>query len=136
VIAVDARYDRGPLAVRAVLTTVSISDADTINALYGNDVGSRISGGYVEAAYNLLRRLAPASAQQLNAFVRHERFDTHAAVPAGVTRDDALRRRLTTVGLSYKPTWDTVFKADYQLVRNAAGAGEGEILSLGVGFQF
>jgi hypothetical protein len=93
-------------------------------------------GGYVEAAYNLLRRLAPASAQQLNAFVRHERFDTHAAVPAGVTRDDALRRRLTTVGLSYKPTWDTVFKADYQLVRNAAGAGEGEILSLGVGFQF
>src|SRR6266545_4531587 len=48
----DARYERGPVALRGVVATISVSDADTINALYGTAVGSRISGGYVEGAYN------------------------------------------------------------------------------------
>jgi hypothetical protein len=29
-----------------------------------------------------------------------------------------------------------VFKGDYQLQRNKAGVGEGELLALGVGYQF
>jgi hypothetical protein len=132
----DARYDRGPLAVRAVVATVSVSDADTINALYGSAVGSRIAGGYVEVAYNLLRLAAPATSQRLNAFVRHERYDTQADVPTGTTRDRGFARRITTLGLSYKPTWNTVFKGDYTLLRTAAGTGQGETLRLGVGYQF
>jgi hypothetical protein len=132
----DARYDQGPLALRAVVATVSVSDADTINALYGSAVGSRIAGGYVEVAYNVLRWLVPTSSQRLNAFVRHERFDTHAEVPAGTTRDRGFARRITTLGLSYKPTWNTVFKGDYEVRRTAAGTGQGEALRLGVGYQF
>jgi hypothetical protein len=38
--------------------------------------------------------------------------------------------------VTYKPTWNTAFKGDYQLVRNAAGLGEHEVLSFGIGFQF
>ena len=53
-----------------------------------------------------------------------------------MTRDRSLARRITTLGFSYKPTWNTAFKGDYQLLRNAAGAGESEVLSLGVGYQF
>lgn len=124
----DARYQRGPLALRAVVATVSVSDADTINALYGSAVGSRIGGGYLEGAYEIVRHLS--------AFVRHERYDTHAAVPTGTTRDRSLARRSTTFGLSFKPTWNTVFKGDYTLLRTAAGTGEGETLRLGVGYQF
>lgn len=132
----DARYDLGGASVRAVATTVSVKDADLINARYGGDVGSRLAGGYLEAAYNLLAALAPASSARLSAFVRHERYDTQQGVPAGVTRDRALSRRLTTFGLVYKPTWNTAFKGDYQLVRNAAGTGEHEVLRFGVGYQF
>ena len=132
----DARYDNGPFAMRAVVATISVSDAEAINATYGQSVGSRIAGGYLEGAYDLLRLFAPASSQKLNAFVRHERYDTQASVPAGVTRDRSLARRITTVGVTYKPTWNTAFKGDYRLLRNAAGAGEGEVLSLGVGYQF
>ncbi len=132
----DARYDRGPLALRAVVATVSVSDADTINALYGSAVGSRIAGGYVEVAYNVLRVMNPTTAQRLNTFLRHERYDTQADVPAGTTRDPGFARRVTTFGLSYKPTWNTVFKGDYTLLRTAAGTGEGETLRLGVGYQF
>jgi hypothetical protein len=136
VLAADARFDRGPLMVRGVVATVAVRDAQAINTAYGTAVGRRISGGYVEAGYNLLRSLAPASSQRLIAFARHERFDTHAAVPAGTTRDPSLGRYVSTLGLTYKPTWNTAFKADYQLLRNRAGAGEGDVVSLGVGYQF
>jgi hypothetical protein len=84
----------------------------------------------------VLASLLPATAQQLNAFVRYERYNTQAGVPAGVTRDDALARRITTFGLSYKPVYNVVFKGDYQLRRNRAGVGQDEQLSLGVGYQF
>jgi hypothetical protein len=135
-VSADARYDVGAASLRAVVANISVRDAGAIDARYGTAVGSRITGGYVEGAYNLLHALAPGSSQKLNAFVRHERYDTQAAVPAGVTRDSALARRITTLGLTYKPTWNTAFKGDYQLVRNVAGVGEHEVLSLGVGYQF
>jgi hypothetical protein len=135
-VSADARYDVGPFMFRGVVANVSISDVEEINSAFGGAVGSRIAGGYVEGAYNLLTALVPASTQRLNAFVRHERYNTQAGVPDGVTRDDALARRITTFGLSYKPVYNVVFKGDYQLRRNRAGVGEDEQLALGVGYQF
>jgi hypothetical protein len=135
-VSADARYDVGPLMFRGVVANISIADAESINAAYGTGVGSRITGGYAEAAYNLLSVIAPASTQRLNAFLRYEHFDTQADVPDGVVKDDALARRITTMGLSYKPVYNVVFKSDYQLQRTKSDVGEGEILSLGVGYQF
>jgi len=134
----DARYDRAGFAARGVLGTISVSDADTINALYGAAVGSRIAGGYIEAGYNLLYRLAPRSKQMLTAFARYEHFDTHAEVPAGTPRNPEFARRITTLGLTYKPTWNTAFKGDYEVRRTAAGGGLGDVetLRFGVGYQF
>ena len=135
-VSADARYDVGPLMFRGVVAHISVADADAIDAVYATQVGSRIAGGYIEAAYNVLSALAPASAQRLNAFLRYENFDTQAGVPAGVVKDETLARRITTFGLSYKPIYNVVFKGDYQLQRNKAGVGEGELLALGVGYQF
>lgn len=135
-LAADARYDTGPLSLRGVVVRTTIGDAADINQAYGSDIGSRMQGGYLEGAVNLLRLLQPATTQRLLAFVRHERYDLHAAVPTGTTRNDAYARRVTTLGLSYKPLWNVVFKADYALFRNRAGAGEDEALALGVGYQF
>ncbi|MGN6392018.1 MAG: hypothetical protein ACTHM9_07200 [Gemmatimonadales bacterium] len=135
-VSADARYDVGPFMFRGVVANVSISDADVINQAFGGQVGSRIAGGYVEGAYNVLSALAPQSTQRLLAFVRHERYNTQAGVPAGVVRDDALARRTTTLGLTYKPVYNVVFKGDYQLRRNRAGVGQDQQLALGVGYQF
>jgi hypothetical protein len=132
----DARVDVGAASVRGVFATVHVGDADRINAAYGNDVGSRITGGYGEVAYDLLSLVAPHSEARLNAFARHEHYDTHAAVPAGTVRDAALARRFTTFGLVYKPIYNVALKADYQLRRNRAHAGEDEVARLGVGYQF
>jgi hypothetical protein len=135
-VSADARYDIGPFMFRGVVANVSIADAEAINAAFASQVGSRIAGGYLEGAYNVLSKLAPASTQQLSAFIRHERYNTQASVPDGVTRDDAFARRITTFGLTYKPVYNVAFKGDYQLRRNRAGVGEDEQLSLGVGYQF
>jgi len=135
-VSADARYDVGPFMFRGVVANVSIADAERIDAAFGSQVGSRIAGGYVEGAYNLLSALAPASTQQLHAFLRHERYNTQAGVPAGVTRNDVFARRITTFGLSYKPVYNVVFKGDYQLRRNRAGVGEDEQLSMGIGYEF
>jgi hypothetical protein len=132
----DARYDVGAFAFRGVVANIAISDAQAINTLYSGAVGSRITGGYLEAAYNVLHALAPASSHKLNAFVRHERYDTHAGVPVGTPRNASLARRISVFGLSYKPTYNTVFKGDYQLLRNRAGVAEAEVLSLGIGYNF
>ena len=132
----DGRLDVGPAAFRAVLARITIADAGAINTRYGSDVGRRIEGGYLEGALNLLAIAAPASTQRLNAFVRHERYNLHAAVPAQTTANLGYARRLTTVGLAWKPLWNVVFKADYQVRRNRAHAGEDEVFALGAGWQF
>ncbi|HEV8382995.1 MAG TPA: hypothetical protein VGQ29_15515 [Gemmatimonadales bacterium] len=137
-VSADARYDRGPLSLRGVVATITISDADSINALYSTAVGSRISGGYIEAGYNVLPLLARRSKQRLNAFIRHERYNTQAEVPTGTTQDRQFARRVTTLGLSYKPVWNVAFKGDYEVRRTAAGGGVGavETLRFGIGYQF
>jgi hypothetical protein len=132
----DVRYEVGAFAFRGEFANISVSDADRINAAFGEDVGNRITGGYVEGAYNLLAAVVPKSSQRLNAFVRYENYDTQAGVAAGLTRNDALARRVTTFGLTYKPLYNVAFKGDYQLRRNQAGLGEDEVLALGVGYEF
>jgi len=135
-LAADARLEHGPVSLRAEAATVHVADAQLINAEFGQSVGSRITGGYVEGAYDLLSIVAPSASQRLNAFVRHERYDTQAAVPDGTVRDDALARRYTTFGLTYKPVSGIALKADYQLRRTRAGVGEDEVARLGIGYQF
>jgi len=135
-VSADARYETDPFSFRAEAVNIHVSNVEAINAAFGGQVGSRIAGGYLEGAYNVLTLVAPASHQRLDAFVRHERYNTQAGVPAGVVRDDALARRITTLGLTYKPVYNVAFKGDYQLRRNQAGVGEGELLNLGIGYQF
>src|ERR1051325_2035317 len=136
IVAADGRYDVGGFAFRAEAANVSVPDAALIDDEFAKGVGKRIAGWYAEGAYNLLRLLAPASRQRLSGFARYERLDTQAGVPSNVTRDESLARRITTVGLTWKPVPNVAFKWDYQLRRTAAHAGQDEVLSLGAGYQF
>lgn len=136
VLAADARWESGPWSARALLANVSIADAEQINAAYGADVGSRIQGGYVEGGYDLMPLLSSNAHGRLDAFVRYEFLNTQADVPAGVTADEANDRTIVTGGLTFRPTADVAFKADYAVFRNAASAGEGEQFALGIGFAF
>ena len=78
--------------------------------------------------------LANGNSGRLDAFVRYEFINTQADVPTGVTADEANDRTVVTGGVTFRPTAAVAFKADYAVRRNAANAGEGEQLALGIGF--
>jgi hypothetical protein len=135
-LAADARFDRGPWAFRGEAAYTHLAKAAEIGEAFGEDVGSRMSGWYGEGAYNLLHLVRRSSTAQINAFLRYERLNTQAGVPDGVTADGAFARRITTLGLTWKPISSVAIKGDYQFRRNKAGAGEDEVVRLGVGYQF
>ncbi|MFD2541893.1 hypothetical protein ACFSSB_06125 [Lacinutrix gracilariae] len=127
----DARYINKRFSARGQYIHALISDADDYNALYEANLGSELKGWYAEAAYNLL----PLNKEQkLDAFVRYEQYDTHAATKnAGITRNLAYNRQEWTGGLSYHVANGAVVKADYQILDNAA-AGNDATGQLNIGF--
>ncbi len=135
-LAADLRYDIGAFAFRAEAANIRIPDAGAINAVYGNGVARRIAGWYAEGAFNLLSVIVPASTQKLSGFARYERFNTRASLAPGLPSDGALARRVTTVGLTYKPLWNVALKADYQFRRDRAHAAEDDVVAFGLGYQF
>ncbi|HUL69484.1 MAG TPA: hypothetical protein VLT17_04510 [Gemmatimonadales bacterium] len=134
--AIDGRYEIGAFQFRGEAATESIRDAAAINAFYGNGVGSRIAGWYLEAAWNALHLLARNSSQRLVAFARYEQDDTHASVPSGTPRNPAFDRSVATIGLTWKPISQVAFKGDYRFRRNTAQFQEDNVLSLGIGWMF
>jgi hypothetical protein len=132
----DVRYEIGAFAFRGEAGNVSIPDAEAINAVYGNDVGSRIAGWYLEGAWNALSVLAPQSTQRLALFVRYDQANTQASVPSGIPQNGAYDHQTTTVGVTWKPVSGLAFKGDYQLRRNTADFLEDNAVNLGLGWQF
>jgi hypothetical protein len=69
----------------------------------------------------------------LTPFVRYEKFDAQARMPAGFAADPANADKVVTVGMSFKPHPQVVFKADYQKFRDNA---ENDRVNLGLGYMF
>jgi len=131
----DARYVNKRFSARGQFTQALIKDADKYNALYDADLGSELKGWYVETAYNLLPL---KKEQKLDAFVRYEQYDTHAATQdANIARNLAYNRNEWTLGLSYHVAPGAVVKADYQFIDNAVvnNKTKGQ-LNLGFGIWF
>ncbi len=131
----DARYINNRFSARGQYIHANLSDTDKYNILYESNLGSELKGWYLEAAYNLL----PLSKEQrLDAFVRYEQYDTHAATEkAGIQRNLGYNRNEWTTGLSYHIAQGAVVKADYQIFDNAIlGNNSFGQLNLGFGVWF
>jgi hypothetical protein len=134
---VHAGFRHAGLELRALGALGLLGGSDWISGKQGQVVGSRVMGGYVEAAYDVLRLILPGSEQALLPFVRFEALDLHAKVPDGATVNPALSTTNLTAGLSYRPVASVVLKADYQ--RRRSGASMGSVLdqvNVGVGYAF
>ena len=115
-IGVDARYIKGALQLRGQYIVANLSNTDQYNAFTSKDLGSKLTGYYAEAGYNLLER--KADAEELIAFARYENYNTHAAVE-GIVINDTYNRTDITIGLGFKVAQGAMFKADYQIKSNA-----------------
>ena len=134
-IGLDARYINKRFSARGQYIHAKLSDTEDYNTLYETNLGSELKGWYTEAAYNLL----PLSKEQkLDAFVRYEQYDTHAATKkAGIDRNLAYNRNEWTTGLSYHIAPGAVVKGDYQIIDNASEGNESKgQLNLGFGVWF
>ena len=133
-IGLDARYAYRRFTARGQFIHASLSDADAYNTLTGRDLGSALSGWYLEGAYNLLPL---ENAQKLFAFARLEQYDTHADTEGGLVANDAYNRQDVTLGLTYHIAPGVVVKGDYQIRDNEQeGAEVANRLNFGIGVWF
>ena len=135
IVGLDARYINRRFSARGQYIQAKLSDTDKYNILYDTNLGSELKGWYAEAAYNLL---PIGKEQKLDAFIRYEQYDTHAAtMDAGITRNLEYNRNEWTTGLSYHIAQGAVVKADYQILDNAAVGNESKgQFNLGFGVWF
>jgi hypothetical protein len=128
----DAKF-RG-VSLRALAARGTIGDAGAISERVGETIGSSLGGWYVEGSYDLASMLLRGNVS-VTPYVRYERLDTQRRVPSGFARDRENDRRVTTLGLSFKPISQTVIKTDWQRIRTGAGTSDNRF-NLGLGYIF
>ncbi|UPT74698.1 MAG: OprO/OprP family phosphate-selective porin [Elusimicrobiota bacterium] len=127
--------------LRALYTEGRIGGADTINLAQGftnaarTSVGSKLFGGYVEGAYDVLSLVKENKGHYLAPFFRYERYDTQADTPEAFAKNPANSRVEYTAGLTYKPIPQVALKADHQWLRNQARTGVNQ-WNLGIAYIF
>jgi len=145
-----ARYEKGGLQAKLLGTIVSIPEAASINAAFANNTPQRIWGAYAELGYDVLSAVRNEPPHpQLVAFVRLERFDLNATIPANGVTDPTLNQTHVIGGLTYLPHPNVVVKADIRLAQtgdqNQALTGgpavpsyesRNTFVNLGIGFSF
>ena len=117
-IGVDARYTEGPLQLRGQYIIANLSNTDQYNSITEKDLGSKLTGYYAEAGYNLLD--GKSDTEELIAFARYENYNTHVEVAEGYSINDAYNRTELTIGLGFKIAKGAMFKADYQIISDAS----------------
>jgi len=137
---IDARFKRGGLELRGQLYLTSLSNTIQYNkftAVNGknNDLGSSMTGYYVEAGYNVLRHCEKTT-QELVPFVRYEWYNTHASVEGDVVQNKAYENTVITTGLTYRVHQNAVIKTDLQFTKSAAATEYKKVFNAGIGVMF
>ena len=135
--AADWRIRRKGFESRAVLAYFHVSDTEALRTVPPgetdpvSDVGEHLFGVYGEIAYNVIYYVD--TAMELLPFVRLDYYDTtfQEADPAF----NLPAYLVPTVGLSYRPIQQVVFKFDYQAVRASSGPHENR-WNVGLGWMF
>jgi hypothetical protein len=131
----DARYRIGGFQARGVFNITQFSNTIQYNTFTGSDLGSDMLGYYAEVGYNIF---APSKKIQdeLIVFSRYEVYNTHQNTTSESSINSSYNRTDITVGLHYKPTPNTSFKADYQIFNNDEDSNGKHQLNFGVGVWF
>jgi hypothetical protein len=130
----DARLRKAGFDLRGSIVSITLSDADKVSTVTGESIGEKMSGMYIEGAYNLLN-LFHAQSHALMAFARYENFNTQAEVADGFTADKANDRTVTTAGLAYYPHPDVAIKFDMENWKDGADT-TGSRINTGMAYQF
>lgn len=145
----DLQYETKGLAIRILGSIISIPDAFAINRAFDNNTPKTAYGTYAEVAYNIFENLNSAKEKQLIVFVRFEKLDMNAKIPANGITDGTLNQQHLITGITYLPIRNVAIKADFRflhtgkenpaLVVNSLAPAYQEnntFFNLGIGFSF
>ena len=127
--------------LRALYAAGRVGNAHTVNSAQGilntmtTSVGSKLFGGYVEGAYDVLTLVNNNRGHLLSPFIRYERYDTQAQTPSSFAKNTANSRVEYTLGVTYKPIPQVAVKADHQWLLNQAHTGVNQ-WNLGLAYIF
>ncbi len=136
----DARYSIIGFQFRGQYYFTRLTNTFEYNYFTGepgspNDLGSALTGFYLEAGYNILR-LFPQSKTSLIPFIRYETLDTQHKVEERIAKQQSNNRQIVTTGLTWKLTSGAVVKTDVQFI-NADGQDETKtVFNAGIGVMF
>ncbi|HET6556784.1 MAG TPA: hypothetical protein VFG54_05680 [Prolixibacteraceae bacterium] len=137
----DARYTLKGLQLRGQVYRVGLSNSDQYNRFTRtaagvlNDLGSVMTGYYVEAGYNVFRAFENINTE-LVPFVRIEGLDTHAEVENNINRVASYKTSVITTGLTFRLAQGAVLKSDLQFVKPEGAAKATKVFSAGLGVMF
>ena len=97
----DARYETKGLQIRGQYVFANLLNTKEYNLFTGSDLGSVMSGYYVEIAYEILQHLRKNGKTELYPFVRYENYNTHTKV-IGMSENDAYNRTEITSGIYFQ----------------------------------
>jgi len=126
------------LDLRGLYARANVGDAAELNQALGltgtNGVAETMQGGYLQVGYNVLSQVA-AGGVSLTPYVRFEKVDTQATMPAGFERNLSTKNTFNTLGVELKPIPNIVVKVDHAWVSNDAETGVNQFnISLGYAF--
>ena len=133
-IGIDGRYQKGSLQLRGQYIIANLSNTNQYNIFTGKDLGSKMSGYYTEAGYNVLE--SSQTSNELIPFVRFENYNTHQETVGDVAVSTNYNRTDITIGLGFKVSNGAMFKADYQIKSNEGSDEKIYQLNLGTAIWF
>ena len=125
--------------IRGLYATASIDDAIQFNQKKGlsgsQGLAEKMEGGYILFGYNVLSQTSDVGGPAFTPYIKFERVDTQAQMPAGYSRSLSTLNNFRTVGVEFKPISNVVVKMDRMWVTNDAKSGLDQFnLNLGYGF--
>ena len=134
---VNASYKLKNFDFRGQYIYSSLSGTQDYNELTGKDLGSKMDGFYLEAAYDFMPLINRNSTKQLSLFSRYETYNTHAATAGNLDQNKAYDRKDITFGCDFKIAPGVAVKADYQWRTDAVeGGNRDNLFNAGVGVMF
>jgi hypothetical protein len=136
----DARYARRGMEFRAEFVDISISNADQLNGALTRrigvdpNIGEGMRGGLLEASH---RFYTNPRFGEIGAFVRYDKANTQARMPAGAVPLPEFNRDAFVVGATYWPEPDIAVKVDYVIARNRSSViAAPNSFNVGLGWWF
>lgn len=139
-IGLDARYSYKGFELRGQYYYTSLSNTLEYNVFTRgddayNNLGSSLTGYYLEAGYNVFRHMKNAGTE-LIPFVRYSTFNTQNTVEEGIVKNDSYNRSYITTGLTWRLAKGAVVKADLQFYKSGAESKYSKTFNAGFGVMF